>query len=468
MSKQHLSRRDFLRLSAISAGAVAVSACAPQAVPQVVKETVVVQVTSAAAPTTAPQPKGGHVVFMMNQAECTDDMVKQYNADYAAVGNSVERIDPDQTRTYAMLAAGQPLDILRVQAPQIPQLLGRKLMLDLSPFFEISKTLKVEDLAPANNYYKATAPLSVGQGPIYGMVKDWSPDMTVWVREKAFADAGLPIPDDTKVYPYSDIAAWARKLVKKQGNKVLQKGLLIEYGWFVRFIQLFLQEKGKPLYSNDFSKIVLKDSPDAVEAVKWFYDLAKDMAINSDINPLVSWAGPDWENGLSAMVQYGYWFSGMVNADVKDDVKVRLIPAPQWGPTHASPTITATGSVVISKTTIPDAAWSVFEWYNSKEPALNRAQSGWGVPALKSMWKFMPTKTPRQQQIQAVVLKEMDKPAVMQFNPFFLQQEPDPATTAFTTHMGASLRGEITFDKMLENVEKDTNAAIKDGIDRLS
>jgi multiple sugar transport system substrate-binding protein len=463
MSRKQMSRRNFLRMSAIGATSLAVAACAPQAARQVVKETVVVEVT----PTVAPAAKGGHVVFMMNQAEATDDMLKQYNKDYASQGFSVERIDPDQTRTYAMLAAGAPLDILRVQAPQIPQLVGRKLVLDLTPFFETSKTLKMEDLAPANDYYKANSAFDIGSGKIYGMVKDWSPDMTIWIKEKHFNAAGVPVPDDSKPATYAEIAQMARKLTKKQGNKVALKGLLIEYGWFIRFIQLFLYEKGKPLYTDDFSKIVLKDSPEAVEAVKYYFDLAKDLAINSPINPLVAWAGPDWENDLAAMVQYGYWFSGMVNADVKDP-KVRLIPAPVWGPNHASPTITATGSVVISKTTVPDAAWSVFEWYNSKEPALNRAQSGWGVPALKSMWKMMPTVTPLQQQVQKVVLAEMAKPAVLKFNPFFLQQEPDPATTAFTTHMEPALRGEITFDKMLENVEKDTNAAIKDGIDRLS
>jgi multiple sugar transport system substrate-binding protein len=492
MSQKHMSRRNFLRATAIGATSLAVAACAPQVVTQVpqvvtrvvVKETVVVQQTTAPAataapvtvketvvvevtPTTVPAAKGGHVVFMMAQAECTDDMVKQYNTDYASQGLSVERLDPDQTRTYAMLAAGAPLDILRCQAPQIPQLVGRKLVLDLTPYFDISKTLKMQDLAPANDYYKANSAFDIGSGKLYGMVKDWSPDMTIWVRDTMFQDAGLPVPDDTKVYAYSEVADWARKLTKKTGNKVSQKGLLIEYGWFIRFIQLFLLEKGKELYANDFSKIVIRDNPDAVEIVKWFFDLAKDLAINSPISPLVSWAGPDWENKLAAMVQYGYWFSGMVNADVKDPA-VRIIPAPQWGPKHFSPTITATGSVVISKTTIPDAAWSVFEWYNSKEPALNRAQSGWGVPALRSMWKMMPTQTPLQQQVQKVVLKEMDKPTVIKFNPFFLQQEPDPGTTAFTTHMEPALRGDITFDKMLENIENDTNAAIKDGIDRLS
>ena len=62
---------------------------------------------------------------------------------------------------------------------------------NLQPYFANSKLLKTDDLAPANNFYKWDGK-AIGTGDLYAMVKDWSPDFTLYAYTKAFDDAGLP------------------------------------------------------------------------------------------------------------------------------------------------------------------------------------------------------------------------------------------------------------------------------------
>jgi len=69
--------------------------------------------------------------MMMWAGELSDDELKQYNTDHAPYVFS--RLDPDQVRFYAMYAAGNPPDMYRVQAPEVPGLMARGITFDLTP-----------------------------------------------------------------------------------------------------------------------------------------------------------------------------------------------------------------------------------------------------------------------------------------------------------------------------------------------
>jgi len=105
----------------------------------------------------------------------------------------IELVEADLTRLYAMYAAGNPPDIFRVQAAGIPQYISRRMLKDLQPYFANSKVLKIDDLAPANNFYKSDGK-KVGSGDLYGMVKDWSPDFTLYAY-KAVRGGGRDGPE---------------------------------------------------------------------------------------------------------------------------------------------------------------------------------------------------------------------------------------------------------------------------------
>src|SRR6266545_6003090 len=306
-----LSRRRFLHLLAVGAGGSLLAACG-----------------------------GTKLTVMYQQNELSDDEVKQFMSENPEI--TVERIDSDATKFKAMLTAGTPPDLFRTQGPQVPNLVERKIVHDLNDYFQSSSVLKLDDLAPANNLY-------VYKGGRYGMVKDWSPDFNLFVSKPAFEEAGIPLPSTTEPLRYSDLPAMAKKLTKREGDRTTRMGWGNQGLTLVRTLQIVLAEQDQNLYNDDFSAITLTGNPKAVEFLKYVYDLSKENVTWNPLNPSPNWAGADFVAGQVGIVQYGYWFSGMI-ATTKDAAvggdKTVFLPAPTWSGKQLNPTISGTGMVM--------------------------------------------------------------------------------------------------------------------------
>src|SRR5207247_1759208 len=111
-----------------------------------------------------------------------------------------------------------------------------------------------DDLAPANNFYKWDGK-AIGTGDLYGMVKDWSPDFTLYAYTKAFDDAGVKVPSDTTPLTYDELRDVAKKVNKKDAGKRVYWGFVHSNndGWIDRTAMNMLAEKNQTLYSADFS-----------------------------------------------------------------------------------------------------------------------------------------------------------------------------------------------------------------------
>jgi multiple sugar transport system substrate-binding protein len=141
--------------------------------------------------------------------------------------------------------------------------------------------------------------------------------------------------------------------------------------------------------------------------------------------------------------------------------KTVFLPAPTWAGVRRDPTMTATGWVVSSQTKDADAAWAVFEQYMGGKPAQDRAKSGWGVPGLKSFYSQMPQETAFQKQVQKVLQGELSKSDfVLQFNPYIGEET---FATSWKKNLEPALKGSISFDKFVQNIEAEVNTAIADG-----
>lgn len=462
------SRRMFLRTlvggAAAAAGGTLLAACgganpaAPADSPTA---------PAAAAPTVAPAPpatsapavnSGSVTITVMGKgSDFTEEELKAFMA--ANPGITVEKIDDDATRFQAMVAAGTPPDLFRTQAPIVPNLLARELLLDLTGYFAASSTLKLDDLAPAASFYRFDE-------RVYGMPKDWSPDLSLFASKVAFDEAGLTVPDPMKALRYTELAELGQKLTSRDGDRTLRVGYSYDNGFLPRMIQTLLVEQGQELYSPDNSAVVLRENPAVLEVLRFFYELAASNSTFTPLNPSPAWLGEDFVNGQVALAHYGYWFSGMVSSAEQPAVgpdQTVMLTSPSWtGSKQVNPTITATGFVIAKGSKDPDAAWKLFEYYNAGEPALARASSGWGVPALKSLYGMMPKESPFQQQVQGVLAGELKNADYgLQINPYY---DDRVFGNSWKTNLEQALRGDITFEQLVENVESEVNTAIADGI----
>jgi len=479
-NKKIISRRDVLKLSALTLAGATLAACSqattqPPAVeateaPMEEEPTEAPMEEPVEEPTEepmeepveepAPMEASGTVVVMHFRHELTEDQEAQFEADHPEI--QIEFVDgTDLTRYFAMYAAGTPPDLVRIQAPSVPGMLARDLLLDLTPYFQVSEVLKPDDLMPANDYYKANSPLEIGTGSMYGMVKDFSPDFTIYAYKPLFEENGLPVPSDEEALTFAQIMELGNQLTSFEGDRQLTFGYDYEQGWIDRIWMNHLAEVGKSLYTEAYDKIILDDE-DAVAITQYFYDLAADKIATSPLNPSPNgWFGNDFTAGILGLAQYGFWFSAMAESDVTAG-KIMMLPGPTYAGVRRDPTMTATGMVASKATQVPDATWAVFQWYNGEQPSIDRAMSGWGVPGLKSQLELIPQETDFQKQANKVLQGELAlETAPLQFNPFIGETV---VSSSWSKYLDQVLRGEIDLPTALASISSEVNGAIQDGI----
>jgi len=399
---------------------------------------------------------GTTLTLMMGEGEFSNDEIKVFTDAHPSI--KVERIPADEGQLKLLLDAGTPPDLFRTDGFRLANLAQRGILLDLTDYFNASALIKKDDLASPSNYYQF-------QGGVYGMPKDWSPDYSLFVSSSAFEQADVPLPSTDKPLTYPDLHALARKLTKRDGDKVSQMGYGYSHGTFVRVVQGLLAERGEKLYKPDFSAVVLKDNPAAIEILQYFFDISKERVTWSPLTPSPSWAGDDFLKGLLGICQLGYWYSAMISAD-KDAIekqKPLLLPAPSWdGKQRFNPTAAAVGLTIAKSTKSPDAAWQLFEYYMAGEPAKARAASGWGVPGLKSLYPLMPRTSAFQRQVQDQLKDELKyADHVLDVNPNY---DDSVFSNSWMTNLEPALRGTTTFDQLVAAIERDCNAAITAGM----
>ena len=442
-----ISRRGFLQRSAGLAGSLAVGSLAG---PEL----------AAAIPRRRLAPAK---VVLMGKELSADD-VKAFEADHPNI--TIELLTPDTGKFQAMMAAGQPPDIWRTQAPLVPQWAARGQLLNLDPYFSASDLIHPADLTPANDYYRYTNG-KTGVGPRYGMVKDWSPDETVWVNTSLLKGTGVHLPGPTDKWTYDDLWEIALKAKKKNPSIRWILDVADSYSWIDRHVMVQLAAIGKSLYPKDFSRINITNNPAAMEAFQYSFRYSQRKLDLGPENPNPDgWSGPGFVAGKVAMTQYGYWFLGMLTGNGRASAESRLLPAPDWkGGKHLNPTITATGWVISAKASNPDAAWTVFEWYMGGKPARERAGIGWGVPAQLSLFDRLPETTAVQRNAKKVLLHELPASKLtLQFNPNLIGLLDNTAVaTAYQKYLADAAKGKMSFKSFMQKVESDTNRAIDVG-----
>jgi len=458
-----LSRRAMLKLSGLVAAGTVLASC-QQATTEAPTEAPVEEAPAEeVAPTPEPAQVTGTVTVMHFRHEFTEEQEAQFETDNPGI--QIEFVQAEESRFFAMFAAGTPPDLYRLQAPSIPGMLARGLLYNLQPYFDTSELIKMDDLAPANDYYKAQSPLEVGTGPIYGMCKDFSPDFTIYTYSKVFEDNGVSLPSDAEAMSLDQVFDLAKKTTTYEGDRLVTLGYGYEEAWVDRIWMNHLEEIGKKLYSEGFDKIVIAGDEDNKKIVKFFYDLAAEKVVPSSVNPSPNgWFGTDFNAGIMAMAQYGFWYSAMAETD-QNRGGVMMMPAPTWTGVRRDPTMTATGMIMTSASKVPDAAFKVFEYYNAGQPSIDRAGSGWGVPALKSQWNLIPQGTDFQKQAYKVLQGELAlETPPLQFNPFLGETV---VSNSWKKHLDLALKGDTSFDEMIANIETEVNLVIRDNIDAM-
>ena len=439
--KAAVTRRNLMRGTAVGAAAAAggglLGACAPS----------------------AGGDSGGKktLTIMAPENEFSPDLLK---AAEETLDVKIKRVEVDTTKLTAMLASGTAPDLVRgLGALETPYIVARDLALPLDDYFASSDLLKEDDIDPVNDVWRYDGSVQ-GQGPRYGMAKDYSPDAMWWYNTALFDAAGVAYPSETEPVTYDQWLEMGTELTQKDGDTTTVYGLSAGgLGLFVSLINM-TDSAGGSLLSEDLGTIDFS-SPEAQRALQWYLDYARARVGFSPVEPNPDgWDWPPFQTGRLAISWSGYWFGGAIAAEAELAETSRMAPPPTMGGERTSPCFSATGYWIPKATKNPDKAWELFEWFMGADPAVDRAESGWGLPSLLSLREKLPTGTPAQAQALTAVEAEDDYFKVMTFSPYVRVEALD---AVLNQYLPDAINGDTSAGALADTLNTDMQALLDEG-----
>lgn len=351
-------------------------------------------------------------------SEIDEATIAAFEADHPDVNVSLTQYSWDLALT--MLAAGTPPDLMRgAGATDTAFLASRDLALPLDDFLADSQVLHENDLDPINDLWRYDA-AGQGNGPLHGLVKDYSSDLTVWANTGSLPDEMAAAVSRTEPMSYRELRTSAKAATKVQRGRTTTIGFGCVFGNKPDFpwLQAMMAQADVNVFSDDMKTVDLS-SDAAIEAMTFFVDLVTSKATASFLAPQATTDVDLYVADRIAFLLSGYWTTGLIAGGPKDLQRESvLLPAPQLGDTRISPCLAGTGMWIPKQAQYPELAWEFMEFYFGGKPAQDRAASGWGVPSLKSLHQKIPEDTPLQRQAWQVQQEEQQYFQILPFTPY--------------------------------------------------
>jgi len=369
-------------------------------------------------------------------------------------------INTDPTRLNAMLAAGDPPDLVRDAGTDVtPYIASQGIALNLDSYFEQSSVIKESDIMPVNDVWKWDGKQQ-GQGSRYGIAKDWSQDAMWWYDTEVWAAAGLQSLDPDTPVSYDELLANAKAMTKTAHGKTSMYGL-----WYVTpnidYIAGMVATAGGRLISEDLTTFDFS-SPEAMQALAWIVDAGKEGLGYSMVNPPADWDGPELLSGKQATANQGYWFTGYVaETSPAYESKLQFNAAPLLGSTRISPTYGAVGYWIPAKAKNPAAAFTWIEWYCGGAGARPRIAAGDGLPSLHSLLPLLPQQTAFDRKVVATQENELNYFHVVQVASPYAQSTA--IDTTLTKDFPGAISGSMSVGALADKLTTDVNAVLVAG-----
>ena len=397
------------------------------------------------------------VTVMYTSNEFTPAYVKDFESENPDI--KIKMLEFDQNRLNAMLTAGDPPDLVR--GVPSANLFARGLAAPLDSYVAGSEVIQESDLMAANDLWRWDGEAR-GSGTLYGIIKDFSPDLTIWQNTAVFDAAGVAPLSTTEPSSWDEVLETAKAL-KASGIKT---PLGLNWAWGVSgAFQTMVEQQGSDIYNRSLTEAQL-NTPEGIRAIQWLIDYGKAGVGTTSLNPPAS--GDDTESFLTgelAALQTGYWFGGglVPGEDTTVGNTAQLAPTPTFGE-RVSPVLGGVGAWIPEASKHKDAAWRVMEYFMAGKPATDRASSGWGLPALESLWELIPTTEPFQAQAKEIALDDVSYFVPLQDSPYI---NPNSWNSFLDKELQEAIQGNRTAEQVAKSVEDEMNKLLAQGKDQL-
>jgi multiple sugar transport system substrate-binding protein len=370
------SRRDFLRLTAVTATGTFIAACAPAATPT----------EKPAEATAEPQAPVEEKVTIRWQdwsdwEPNMDRLMDLFESKLPNITVEFEPLTDDfEDKTLTMMIAGTAPDVMTGWGPVFMKWAEKGQLLDMQPYVDTTYTAEeISDFHP----WQWAGMIHPETRIRFAMPYYVNLIMLLYDKE-AFDEAGVAYP--TADMDHDDYAAMLLEMNKEEEGKIVRWGGLVPL-WFDRLHAHIQAFGGHVVNPDDWTECML-DKPEAQEALEWLR--ARMWDDNSLLQPLQAEdRGPAemWPTRLIATAEGGMGNLAFYAEEADFEWDMTHLPK---GPARRATLGTNDGWAIWEGTKNPDAAWEFMTVLAGKEFQMLISEAWGGIPNRLSLlpgWK---------------------------------------------------------------------------------
>jgi len=393
-----LTRRDFLRLTAVTASGALLAACGPGTAPATPapKEEAATQAPATEAPATpTPQavatqaPAPGKVTLRLwshndtSFVKTNEDLVKKWQESKPDIEIKYENFPYDQfiQTIQTSMAAKNEADVIQMFGSWVQSYAkGGTLAVVPDTVLGVSQARDLFYAAPLDGY--------VWEGKLYGIPNEYNLENGgVLVNKRMFEEAGVKYPPEWK--SWDELVADAKKMTKVEGGNMTVAGFDYVTGDGLGFLYWEgVLERGTDYFAKD--KIHLDFlSPQAEATVQWLVDMAiKDKVVDPvTFNGSSNWVGDSFFQSLVAIGYIGPWIVPVAHENHPDFADPwEYVSCPYYGDKMSFAADSGWGKVVSPNSKAIQKAWEFSKFWAMDAANARFWNVGTGtVPALKAV-----------------------------------------------------------------------------------
>jgi multiple sugar transport system substrate-binding protein len=280
------------------------------------------------------------------------------------------------TKLQTDISAGTVADVFYLNDLQAPDLMAPGQLLALDDYMSASGV-------SADDFFPALIEAFQWNGVTYGLPKDFSTLAMVY-NTQVLSDAGVANPPTN----WQELTEAAQALLDATG----QPGIMITPG-MDRYLP-FHYAAGAQVLSEDGSQIVF-DSPEAAEALEFYYGLYRDGLATTPSDAGAQWPGDGFAKGLAAIVFEGNWMFPFLEENAPD-LEFGIAEMPEGPAGKATLAFTVSFSAFVD-TNVPDGAWTVIEYLTGNEGMSKWTSLGLAMPSRKDLSESWAAEFPERQ-----------------------------------------------------------------------
>jgi len=327
----------------------------------------------------------------IKEIEIIKKSVARFEKENPEIEVKLERLpagDPYTEKILTMIAGGNPVDVMFVNAERFYNYAARGILLQLNDFIK-------KDNFPIDKFYKRIIQkFSIGD-TIYVLPRDIAPVCVVYYNKHLFDEAGLPYPAND--WTWDDLVKYGQALTKKNSDGSMTFGFADDWTIWDAFV---LSKGGKYVDDLKNPKKCLLDSKEAIEGLQFRQDLIYKYKIMPSPSQLTAMGGVGsadmFMQGKVGMFFSGIWKTPFFREIKKFDWDCTIFPKPKDGKNGF---LCSGGGYAILKTTkYPEQAWKLLTFLSGDEGQRDLARTGLAQPAIIEIAKskdFLDGKPPK-------------------------------------------------------------------------